>query len=147
MNKSVKFDFCFVDKSRAILALNGEEKIDFLQALTTNNIQKISEEKIVYTAILSPQGKYLFDFFVFTLGKNEIFIDIHQSRAVAIKKFLEFYKLNSDVIISTKNCQVVLSSEREKILSFAAFVGGSDTIKAVLISIGPLIASDKSIFT
>ena len=119
MNKTVKSNFCFVDKNRAILTLDGEDKIDFLQALTTNNIENVSEEEIIYTAILSPQGKYLFDFFVFTLGKNEIFIDVHQSRAVAIKKFLEFYKLNSDVIISDKKCQVVLSSTQQEIFCFA----------------------------
>ena len=119
MNKTVKSNFCFIDKNRAILTLEGEERIDFLQSLTTNNIENISEEDIVYTAILSPQGKYLFDFFVFTLGKNKVFIDIHQSRAVAVKKFLEFYKLNSDVTISNENCQVVLSSAREEIFCFA----------------------------
>ena len=60
-------DFFFVDKCRATLAIEGEDKIDFLQALTTNNIEKVSKEGIVYTAILSPQGKYLFDFFVFKI--------------------------------------------------------------------------------
>jgi folate-binding protein YgfZ len=119
MNKTVETNFCFVDKNRAVIALEGRDKIDFLQSLTTNDIKNISKEDIVYTAILSPQGKYLFDFFVFSLGDNEIFIDIHQSRGIAIKKFLEFYKLNSDVIISEKRCKVVLSSMREEIISFA----------------------------
>lgn len=119
MHKTSKPDFFFVDKNRVTLTIEGDDKIDFLQALTTNNIEKISKEGIIYTAILSPQGKYLFDFFVFSFSNNEIFIDIHQSRAVAIKKFLEFYKLNSDVIISDKRCQVVLSSVKEEICSFA----------------------------
>ena len=118
MNKTSIADFFFNDKNRAILAIEGEDKIDFLQALTTNNIEKVSKEGIVYTAILSPQGKYLFDFFVFSLGNNEIFIDIHQSRTVALKKFLEFYKLNSDVTIFDKECQVVLSSVQEQFFSF-----------------------------
>ena len=118
MIKTGVTDFFFVDKNRATLAIEGEDKIDFLQALTTNDIEKVSRTSIVYTAILSPQGKYLFDFFVFSLGKKEIFIDIHQSRAVAFKKFLEFYKLNSDVTISDKSCQVVLSSVQEEFFSF-----------------------------
>ena len=45
MNKTIKPDFFFVDKNRATLAIEGEDKIDFLQALTTNNIEKISKEK------------------------------------------------------------------------------------------------------
>ncbi len=112
-------DFSFVDKNRAILAIKGEDKIDFLQALTTNNIEKVSKEGIIYTAILSPQGKYLFDFFVFSLSNREIYIDIHQSRATAFKKFLEFYKLNSDVTIFYNECQVVLSSRQQETCSFA----------------------------
>ncbi len=118
MIKNGVIDFFFVDKNRATLAIEGEDKIDFLQALTTNNIEKVSKDGIIYTAILSPQGKYLYDFFVFSLGNNEIFIDIHQSRVVALKKFLEFYKLNSDVTISDKSCQVVLSSVQEEFFSF-----------------------------
>ena len=97
MIKTGNADFFFVDENRATLAIEGEDKIDFLQAITTNNIEKVSKEGIIYTAILSPQGKYLYDFFVFSLGNNEIFIDIHQSRVVALKKLLEFYKLNSDI--------------------------------------------------
>ena len=118
MINDTKANFCFVDKNRAILTLKGKDKIDFLQALTTNNIESIPKEDIVYTAILSPQGKYLFDFFVFSLTDNEIFIDIHKSRADAIKKFLEFYKLNSDVIISYRSCQIVICSQKEGMYSF-----------------------------
>ena len=114
-----KSNFCLFDKNRAILTLKGKDKVDFLQALTTNNVENIPKEDIVYTAILSPQGKYLFDFFVFSFDDNEIFIDIHKSRADAIKKFLEFYKLSSDVIISDKRCQVVLSSRERGSFSFA----------------------------
>ena len=119
MNNTSNSNFCFVDINRAIITLEGKDKIDFLQALTTNNIENIPKEDIVYTAILSPQGKYLFDFFVFSLSDNEIFIDIHKSRADAIKKFLDFYKLTSDVIISDRSCQVVISSLKEAIYSFA----------------------------
>ena len=119
MIKTSVTDFFFVDKNRATLAIEGEDKIDFLQALTTNNIEKVSKEGIIYTAILSPQGKYLFDFFVFSSREKEIFIDIHQSRAVELKKFLEFYKLNSDVTIFDKECQVVLSSVQQEACSFA----------------------------
>ena len=119
MVKTGVADFFFVDDNRSTLAIEGEDKIDFLQALTTNNIEKVSKEGIIYTAILSPQGKYLFDFFIFSLGNKKIFIDIHQSRAEAFKKFLEFYKLNSDVAIFDKECQVVLSSVQQETCSFA----------------------------
>lgn len=119
MNKSGKTDFCFFDRNRVVLVIEGEDKIDFLQGLTTNNIDKIRDKNLIYTAILSPQGKYLFDFFVFSLGDDQIFIDIHRLRANAIKKFFEFYKLNSNVIVNDKSCKVILSSRQEECLSFA----------------------------
>ena len=40
-------DFFFIDKNRATLAIEGEDKIDFLQALTTNDIEKVSKEGII----------------------------------------------------------------------------------------------------
>ena len=114
ISDTIESNFCFVDKNRAVLILEGKDKLDFLQALTTNNIENIPKEDMIYTAILSPQGKYLFDFFVFSLSDNEIFIDIHKSRASAIKKFLEFYKLNSDVFISNIRCQILISSKKAR---------------------------------
>ena len=61
MGDTMESNFCFVDKNRAILTLEGKDKVVFLQALTTNNVENIPKEDMVYTAILSPQGKYLFD--------------------------------------------------------------------------------------
>ena len=47
MIKTGSADFFFVDENRATLAIGGEDKIDFLQALTTNNIEKVSKEVII----------------------------------------------------------------------------------------------------
>ena len=86
MIKNGVTDFFFVDKNRATLAIEGEDKIDFLQALTTNNIEKVSKEGIIYTAILSPQGKYLYDFFVFSLGRS-----LSKRIIIAMQKFNNFF--------------------------------------------------------
>ena len=50
---------------RIIIELIGTDTKDFLQALVTNNINLISYKKSIYAALLSPQGKYIFDFFIF----------------------------------------------------------------------------------
>ena len=52
MIKNGVTDFFFVDKNRATLAIEGEDKIDFLQALTTNNIEKVSKEGIIYLSLI-----------------------------------------------------------------------------------------------
>ena len=52
-------------ENRALLKIQGEDSKEFLQALVTNNINFISNDKSIYSALLSPQGKYLYDFFIF----------------------------------------------------------------------------------
>ena len=57
MIKNGVTDFFFVDKNRATLAIEGEDKIDFLQALTTNNIEKVSNEGIICLLYTSPSQR------------------------------------------------------------------------------------------
>ena len=52
-------------KERDIIQIAGEEKFEFLQGLITNNIYTLSEKRVIYAALLTPQGKYLFDFMLF----------------------------------------------------------------------------------
>ena len=62
-------------KNRTLLELKGDESKEFLQSLVTNNINLISKEKSIYSALLSPQGKYLYDFFIFMNINNNIMIE------------------------------------------------------------------------
>ena len=55
-------------KDRGLISITGEDAKDYLQNIITNDINKVSESNSVFAALLSPQGKYLFDFFVI---KNE----------------------------------------------------------------------------
>ena len=59
----------FVELSdRALIAVSGEEAEPFLQGLITNDIEKLASAPALYAALLTPQGKYLFDFLVFRFG-------------------------------------------------------------------------------
>ena len=49
---------------RGVLALRGGDARPFLQGLTSNDIARIREDQAVYGALLTPQGKFLFDFFI-----------------------------------------------------------------------------------
>ena len=48
---------------RGIVSVSGEDARSFLQGLITNDIEKVSET-LIYAALLTPQGKFLFDFFI-----------------------------------------------------------------------------------
>lgn len=69
-----------------------------MQGLITNDVNKL-DQGIVYTALLTPQGKYICDFFLVTLG-NDILLDAPAQDAEALIKRLSMYRLRADVQIT-----------------------------------------------
>ena len=57
-------------EDRGFIQVRGPEAKDFLQNIITNNIEKINISSTIFSSILTPQGKYLFEFFVIKLGDN-----------------------------------------------------------------------------
>lgn len=80
---------------RKVLALTGSDRIDFLQGLVTNDMAKGG---IVYTALLTPQGKYIADFFIIN-EDNRLLIDVAESHAATLFQRLSMYRLRADVQI------------------------------------------------
>ena len=85
-------------KDRGIVGIDGEEARSFLQGLVTNNVEEVSKGRAVYAALLTPQGKYLFDFFIATSG-DRLFLDCDASRVADLIKRLNFYKLRAKITI------------------------------------------------
>ncbi len=84
---------------RAVLQIGGSEAQDFLQNLLSNNLDLISPERAIYTLLLTPQGKYLFDFFL--MEKDGAYlVDCDREVAPELLKRLTFYKLRADVSLS-----------------------------------------------
>ncbi|MFY0595675.1 MAG: folate-binding protein YgfZ [Cognatishimia sp.] len=83
--------------NRSLLTITGSDAQSFLQGLVTNDVDKI-DQGLVYAAILTPQGKYLADFFLSRHGDG-ILLDVHESLAVMLKTRLSMYKLRADVTI------------------------------------------------
>ena len=50
-------------EDRGFIQVKGPEAKDFLQNIVTNDLDKVSNNSTVFSSILTPQGKYLFDFF------------------------------------------------------------------------------------
>ena len=49
---------------RGILSVSGKDSLAFLQGIVTNDVTKVSASQVIYSALLTPQGKYLSDFFI-----------------------------------------------------------------------------------
>ena len=85
-------------ETRRLLRVTGADARGFLQSLLTNDVQKL-DQGLVYTAMLTPQGKYIADFFLVPDG-DAILLDTDASQTDALAKRLKMYKLRADVTIA-----------------------------------------------
>lgn len=82
---------------RTVLSVSGDDRVSFLQGLVTNDVSK-ADEAIMYTALLTPQGKFIADFFV--LGEQDrLLIDVATSHAQTLGQRLMMYRLRAAVTI------------------------------------------------
>ena len=114
----MKKDDVYIFEDRGLLYLNGEDVKEFLQNLITNDIEKVTNEMSCFAALLTPQGKYLFDFLI-TKHKAGYFLDCEKSNIDMLYKQLTLYKLRSKVeILNLSNEFVVAGISYEKFLTF-----------------------------
>ncbi len=92
-------DHRYVMLNRGVLAISGEEARTFLQGLISNDINKVTEDRAIYAALLTPQGKCLFDFFVAQL-EDRLLLDVESDRLPALAQRLTMYKLRAQVDIT-----------------------------------------------
>lgn len=83
---------------RRIFRLSGADTIGFLQGLVTNDVKKLGQG-LVYTALLTPQGKYLADFFL-SADEDTVLLDVDAGQADMLRTRLGMYKLRADVTIA-----------------------------------------------
>lgn len=89
-------------KNRGLIHLEGKDRKSFLQNLITNDMDKLSPTNQIYACLLSPQGKFLHDFFV-REGEDFILLDCEGGeRAQDLLKKLNMYRLRADVQISAQ---------------------------------------------
>ncbi|WP_321397967.1 hypothetical protein [Emcibacter sp.] len=99
-------------ENRQIFSLTGPDRLNFLQGLITNDIARIRNGGALYAALLTPQGKYLFDFFLYTAG-DTLYLDCEKNRATELYRKLMMYRLRSDVeITDDADRLMVISSSR-----------------------------------
>jgi len=107
----------YILKDRAVLYVTGEDVKDFLQNLITNDIKKVSDENSCFGSLLSPQGKFLFEFIIIK-HKSGFFIDCEKDQSKELFKQLSIYKLRSKIeILDLSNEFVVTAFSYEKFLT------------------------------
>ncbi|MDQ2067012.1 folate-binding protein [Xinfangfangia sp. CPCC 101601] len=95
---------------RSIWQLTGKDVLAFLQGLVSNDVLPLAQSPgIVWAALLTPQGKYLADFFVIRrpdAPEGEILLDLPEALSANVIKRLQMYKLRADVQIAPSSLQV-----------------------------------------
>ena len=104
-------------EDRGLLYIQGEDVKEFLQNIISNDIYKVTDSFSCYASLLTPQGKYLFDFIILK-HKKGYFIDCNKKQINQLYEHLNLYKLRSKVeILNLSNEFVVAAISREKFLS------------------------------
>ena len=104
-------------EDRGIIYIEGPDTKNFLQNIVTNNLDKVTDNQSIYSSLLTPQGKYLFDF-ILVKYKNGYVIDCEKIELENLIKVLNVYKLRSKVeIVNLSNEFVIASLSYEKYLS------------------------------
>lgn len=85
-------------EERGLLAVSGAEARPFLQALISNDVDKVTPERAIYAALLTPQGKFLHDFFVAEV-EGRLVLDCEGARLADLERRLTMYRLRAEVTI------------------------------------------------
>jgi len=108
----------YILEDRGIVFVNGPDAKDFLQNIITNDINKVSDESSCFASLLTPQGKFLFDFLIIK-HKNGYFLDCEKKQSESLIKQLSIYKLNSKVeIMNLSNEFVVAAFSYDRFILF-----------------------------
>ena len=102
-----------IHKNRAIITLAGPERKNLLQSIITANINHLGNDRGLYAALLTPQGKFLHDFFLYE--DNEIiYLDCERNRIADLFRRLLMYRLRSkvEIIDCSRNFSVITSSKK-----------------------------------
>ena len=112
----MKTNKVYILEDRGLIYVNGENAKEFLQNIVTNNIDNVKEDKSCFAALLSPQGKYLYDFIIIK-HKSGYLLDCEKQIIEDLYRQLSLYKLRSNVeILNLSNEFVIASLSKDKFL-------------------------------
>lgn len=89
---------CSVLNNRGFILVSGEDAKSFLQGIITNDVMNVAHDKAIYSCFLTPQGKYLADFFMYD-HKGDVLLDVDQSILQNLLKRMSMFKLRSKVTL------------------------------------------------
>jgi folate-binding protein YgfZ len=92
-------------EDRSVIGVGGPDARTFLQGLISNDVNKVTPARAIYAALLTPQGKFLHDFFIAELD-GRLLLDCETGRAADLLKRLTLYRLRSKVELTDLTLQL-----------------------------------------
>ena len=119
----------YILEDRGILYINGSDAFDYLQNIISNDLNKVTDTQSCFSYLLTPQGKYLFEFII-VKHKNGYFLDCPKYQIENLYKQLTLYKLRSKVEINNlSNEFVVAALSKDNFSEFEKNIKTGITIK------------------
>lgn len=87
---------------RGVIEVSGADRSAFLQGLVSNDVSLSVPERAVWAALLTPQGKWLADFFIFA-DADRLLLDCERGQVPALLQRLGRYRLRADVTLSDRS--------------------------------------------
>jgi folate-binding protein YgfZ len=87
---------------RGVIEVAGEDRVAFLQGLVSNDVTQAVQGMTVWAALLTPQGKYLADFFIIAYGEI-LLLDCEREQAAMLIKLLSRYRLRAKVTLRDRS--------------------------------------------
>ena len=106
-------------KNRKVLKVSGENSIEFLNNILTSDITKLKPKELLPSALLSPQGRILFDMLVSSIIVNNclydksIYIEYDKDQQDQLIKKLNMYNLRREVSIEKTSYEVLVTTKNE----------------------------------
>ncbi len=101
---------------RGVVAVQGPDRMAFLQGLVSNDVEQAAPGRAVWAALLTPQGKWLADFFILADGER-LLLDLERAQAAMVMQKLSRFRLRSKVTLAdlseTWRVQVAWGGEPE----------------------------------
>ena len=87
---------------KGFISIKGEDSIDFIQNIISNNIKNVTDNNCIFSSLLTPQGKFLFEFIILKI-KNNFLIECNDELIKELFNKLLNYKLRSKVEIKIED--------------------------------------------
>jgi tRNA-modifying protein YgfZ len=94
---------------RGIVEVEGNDAMDFLQSLLTNDVEQAAPDSAIFAGLLTPQGKIQLDFLIYASAAERYLLDCPKASAAELAKRMTLYKLRAKVNVADRSAEMAVA--------------------------------------